>query len=442
MSQPPTLACAMPDLAAVRGFLRTACDPSVALESLEATYVRAGAAGPARLLYEMRGRHGDVVRLAARRVDAARGRSSEETINARWPSPPRSTGFTRAALYAPALDLLFQVFPADDDLPSLRLAVDESAVVAVLHVVLADRRAGTQLTSVTAHVVRYKPGRKCLLRYDLAWAAGGRDLPRVVWARVSRRPKFERTHGNLPRIHAAAAGIGFDLPEPLGVAPGVAMEFFGPVRGSALCELTDRDDFPLLCRRVGERLRRFHALRVELDEVFDGAAQAERLAENAAEFAWMLPAEANRIAAFEREINARLHTTDPPGSRAPLGLIHRDFHGGNILVADGRYALVDFEDCAMGEAADDVGSHWAQLWWHGHRTPGRSARLAAARRAFLDGYLETADPSTVSRLPTYAAMHCFLRAHQCLRHPQDGARHNDALAMLVACEHALDGDLA
>jgi len=316
----------------------------------------------------------------------------------------------------------------------------------VLEAALAERAAGARLTSVAVHVMRYKPERKCLLRYDLTWAPDGRALPRVVWARLSRRPKFERTQDNLPRLYAAAAGMGFDLPEPLGVAPDLAMEFFGPVPGVALFALTERHDFPLLCRRAGEGLRCFHALSVELDQVFDAAAQAARLSENAAEFAWTMPAEANRIATLEREITERVQAISSPGSpgtpaASPLGLIHRDFHGDNILVSDGRLALLDFEDCAMGEAADDVGSNWAQLRWHAHRAPARSARLAAARRAFLDGYLDSADPSTVSRLPTYAAMHCFLYAHQCLRHPRDSARQDDAVAMLAACEHALDGDL-
>jgi Ser/Thr protein kinase RdoA (MazF antagonist) len=222
----------------------------------------------------------------------------------------------------------------------------------------------------------------------------------------------------------------------LGVVPELAMELFGPVAGVALFALTGRDDFAVLCRRVGESLRRFHALEVAIDETFDTREQAARLAENAVEFTWMLPAAATRIVALAREIDARLHATP-----SRLGVIHRDFHGDNVLVAGDTLALVDFEDCAMGEAADDVASNWAQLRWHEHRAPDRSARLAAARRAFLGGYLDAGDTRSAVGLPAYAAMHAFLYAHQCLRHPQDRTRRDDALVMLAACEQALDGDL-
>jgi hypothetical protein len=430
--------CSGSDLASVRAFLRASCDDDVLLDRLEVSYVQGGPDGPVRVLYEGPGRNGDVLRLTARRVKAAKGLELETAIRARGTRPVVSTGFAQTAFYAPALDLLFQVFPTDDRLPSLPVAVDGAAMAPVLESVLAPHAAGSRLQSVTPRVMRYKPERKCLLRYDLAWCDGAPDTaPRVVWARVARRAKFERTRNILPRVHPLAAGLGFELPEPLGVVPHLAMELFGPVPGVALFALVQRADFPALCRRVGESLRRFHGLRVEVEEVLDLPAQIARLEENAIEFGGMMPAERERIEAVKRELTARLRALAP----SPLRLIHRDFHGDNVLVADGRLVLLDFEDCAMGEPADDVGSNWAQLTWHEHRAGEQRALPEAAKRAFLEGYLEAADPTTAACLPTYAAMHCFLYAHQCLRHPLEPARFNDARPMLAACEDVLEQGL-
>ena len=443
--------CSMPDLRQVREFLRAASDGHAAVDALEATYVQAGAAGPVRVLYEVGGRNGDlgpakagrhlpgqVLRLSARRVDAAKGPRIEAAINARSPRPHPATGFEQGAFYSPDLDLLFQVFPIDDRLPSLPIAVDESAMAATLQTILAGSVAAARLESVAVHVRRYKPERKCLLRYDLTWTAGEGDrLPRVVWARVARRSKFERTGNILPRVHAAARGAGFEFPLPLGVVPELAMELFGAVPGAVLFESVQCDDFPGLCREAGDALRRFHALPVQVEEVFDVEAQLVRLAENAAEFAWMSPADATRISTLEGEIALRLRAAPP----SPPCLIHRDFHGDNILAAGGRLALLDFEDCAMGEPADDVGSNWAQLTWHVHKAGARNAAPAAGREAFVEGYLAAGDTAATRSLPIYAAMHCFLYAHQCLRHPQDPGRHEDARVMLAACEDVLDRGL-
>ena len=422
----------------VRAFLRGSCDDDVPLDGLEVSYVQAGPKGPVRVLYEGPGRNGDVLRLTARRVKAAKGLELERAINARGGRQAVSTGFAQTAFYAPALDLLFQVFPTDDRLPSLPVAVDGAAMAPVLESALAPHARGAQLRSVTARVMRYKPERKCLLRYDLAWCDGAPALaPGVVWARIARRATFERTRTILPRVHPLAAGLGFELPEPLGVVPDLAMELFGPVPGVVLFTLVQREEFPALSRRVGESLCRFHALPVQVEAVLDVAAQVARLEENAAAFRWLLPAERERIAALGGELTARLRAIAP----SPRRLIHGDFHGDNVLVADGRLVLLDFEDCAMGEPADDLASNWAQLTWHVQKAAARSALPEAGRRAFLEGYLKDAAARTAARLPTYASLHCFLYAHQCLRHPLDAARYDDARAMLAACEDVLERGL-
>ena len=430
--------CSGSDLASVRAFLRTWCEADVALNQLEVSYVQAGPFGPVRVLYEGPGRHGEVLRLTARRLEAAKGRQLEAAINAHGARSGASTGFSQAARYAPAMGLLFQVFPTDDGLPSLPAAVDGSAMAAVLEAALARHAGGARLQAVEAHVMRYKPERKCVLRYDLTWADSKVvGAPSVVWARLARRTKFERTRDILPRVHARAAGLGFELPEPLGLVPEFAMELFGAVPGVVLVDLVQSSEFPALCRRVGEGLCRFHALPVEVEKVLDVAAQLVRLEKNAVAFRWLLPAERERIAAVERELTARLRARAP----SPRRLIHGDFHGDNVLVADGRLMLLDFEDCALGEPADDVGSNWAHLTSHVQKAAARSALPEAGRRAFREGYLEGADAGTAACLPTYAAMHCFLYAHQCLRHPLDPARFDDARAMLAACEAVLDHGL-
>ena len=112
-----------------------------------------------------------------------------------------------------------------------------------------------------------------------------------------------------------------------------------------------------------------------------------------------------------------------------------------MLVDGARLALVDLEDCAMGDPADDVGSNWAQLTWHTIKAGRTTPIPEAGRRAFLDAYLGRTDAETAARVPVHAAMHCFLYAYQCLRHPQDADRYDDAEAMLGACEDVLAGQL-
>jgi Phosphotransferase enzyme family len=424
----------LPDLASVRAFLRASCDADVVLDHLEVRYLQAGPGGPVRALYEGPGRRGELLRVAARRLDPVKGRRLEAAINARYASSP--TGFQHPATYSEAWELLFQVFPADLDLTSLPIATDASAMAPILEDALRGTAPDARVRDVGVQVVRYKPERKCLLRYDLEWSAGGR--PSVVYARVGRQSRFERARDTLPRLWAAASGEDFALPQPLGVVPSLCMELFGPVPGVILFTLVQAEVFPALCHRVGVALNRFHALPVLLDDRWDVEAQAGRLAENADEFAWMLPGERGRIAALAQTLEDRLRSAPP----APLRPIHRDFNGDNVLADGGRIAFLDFEDCAMGDPADDVGSNWAQLAWHVLKAGARRAAADAGRRAFLEGYLRDAEPGIPDRLPLYGALHCFLYAHQCLRHPQDVDRYEDAMGMLAVCERVLEHGLA
>ena len=167
------------------------------------------------------------------------------------------------------------------------------------------------------------------------------------------------------------------------------------------------------------------------------AATVAHLTDSTAEFAALLPAERSRIAVLGLALRAALTALPPPR----LGLTHGDFHGDNILVDGTRIGLVDLEDCAMGDPADDVGSNWAQLTWHTLRAVTRTPIPDLGRRAFLEAYLERIDAETAARVPTYAAMHAFLYGYQCLRHPQDPDRYEGAEAMLGACEHVLEKGL-
>jgi len=425
---------AIPDLARVRAFLRQWCDAEVALDRLEVSHLSVGPDGPRRALYEGPGPDGQVLRLIAQRMEAGEGRRLEAELNHLWPGAPAVAGFVRPAIYAPDLRVLFQVFPADRRLAALARAVDGGAMAPVLEAALAARTGHARVADVAVHVVRYKPERKCVLRYDLTWAGGAApSRPAVVYAKVARRAKFERTRHILGRIRAADDGLGFELPEPLGTLSELCMEFFSRLPGVRLSTLVAADAFPRLCERAAASLLHFHTLPVTLGWERGVAADVAKVTDRAAEFATLFPGERQRIAALRRDLRARLGAMRP----SRLRLTHGDFQGDNILIDGVRLALVDLEDCAMGDPADDVGSNWAQLTWHTLEAGARTPIPNLGRQAFLAAYLGRTDAETAARVPTYAAMRCFLYAFQRLRHPQDPARYEHAEAMLRACEHVL-----
>lgn len=436
----PLTTTVIPDLPGIRAFLRGWCEPGVSLDRLEVSYFQVDGEGTSRVLCEGPGPRGETLRLAARRVGPEKGATLEAEINRHHAGRDRekaTTGFAHAAKYARELGLLFQVFPADRRLPALPSALDGRAMAPVLEAALAGRTRGARVNNVESRVIRYKPEQKCLVRYDISWAAEALPCPATVYGRLSSAKTFARTSEVLRRVRHRAVGLLFELPEPLAVVPGLCLELFSDVPGIVLFALVGSEAFPDLCRDAGEGLRQFHSLPIALEREWSREATVGRLSASGAALACLFPSRAKRIEALRRRLEERVTSTPPAGRR----LIHHDFHGDNILVDGARLGLLDFEDCAMGDPADDVGSNWAQLTWHALKAPAGPAIPESGRSAFLQAYLEKANAEETESITVHAALHCFLYASQRLRHPRDPARYADAEAMLAACEGVLEEGL-
>jgi len=424
----------LPDLASVRAFLRSA-GASAAVDQLEESYVHAAPDGSVAVLYEGPGEVGDVLRLAARCMPLEAGQALAEELNGGRTDIARAP-FLQGAFYAPTLQLLFQVFPVDTELPGLPAAADAGTIAPALDAVLSRGVASARMADVAVEVVRYKPGRRCLFRYTIGWVGtdGGRRAE-VVYGKVLRQKDLERARDVLPRL-LASGELGFRLPAPRGTIPALGLEILSPLAGIPLSDCTTTEGFGPLCRRVGEALHALHGLSVVLDHT-EPAFEAGRVGAAAQAFAWLAPSEARRIHDLARELDARLGVLPPRAVRP----VHGDFHGDNVLVDGTQLALIDFEDAGMGEPASDVGSMWAQLTWLAIKAGARESRALAGRDAFLDAYLTRADGATADRVPLQAALHAFLFAGQCLRHLRRRARQEHARALLAVCADVLEGGL-
>ena len=75
---------------------------------------------------------------------------------------------------------------------------------------------------------------------------------------------------------------------------------------------------------------------------------------------------------------------------AHYGLIHSDTHPGNMLLADGEVALIDFNDCGFGHYGLDLGVMLCDLEFMLHMGSGPLERLPELAVAVLAGYEQVA----------------------------------------------------
>lgn len=412
-SSPPPL----PPLDAVRTVLRRRLSTPADLDRLRVRRARLDRRRRPRVVYEAPGRNGDTVLIGARGVELRAGRDLEMRVP--------------GSVHAPRLGLLFAPFPTDDGLPELRVAADPRAMAPIIEVALARRHERAQVRTVRVSPVRFTPGRSCLLRYDLMWDGDDPDAdPRSIYGLVSTPASFERTRYTLPRLHAAARGATFAIPRPLSDVAPLALQLFSPVGGRRLSTCAGEPGFDQLCGRVGAVLHAFHTDPTPL--LGAGRDQDRRVAAATFGLAALADADTARIESIARRLIERLAALPAP----TRGVVHTRFQPNNVLVDGDTLALVDLQDCAIGDPAEDVGLFWSQLHWRALKQSDAGAALA--RDAFLAAYAERAAPRTVARLPILCAVQCFLGAYQSLRRLDDPERFDNAEILLGACEDVLE----
>ena len=130
--------------------------------------------------------------------------------------------------------------------------------------------------------------------------------------------------------------------------------------------------------------------------------QAGRVLSVASALGFVQPALAARADRLGREVSERL-AARPPGAIP----VHGDFHAGQVLLANGSAALIDFDEAVLAEPAADLASFRADLERHacaGRLPPGRAEALA---EALLEGYARRAAPPPDRELALHTAAALF-----------------------------------
>ncbi|WP_185020745.1 phosphotransferase [Histidinibacterium lentulum] len=232
-------------------------------------------------------------------------------------------------------------------------------------------------------LLRHKPGRRALIRYDLP----GRP---PMLGKLRAKGPDRRT----PRLHQALRAAGLDgrgphhvgVPEPLGQIGALWLQEV--VSGRPLGDILTTDAL----RSAGKALGILHAADAAADRSW---TMDDELAVLRAAFAALpepsLRARAERLLGIAERLLGAL----PPA--AATG-IHRDFHPDQVLI-DGRTAwLVDLDLFARGDPLLDLGNLRAHLTELSLRLHGRADGFRAGADAFLTGYEEFRGPVDRDRL--------------------------------------------
>ena len=288
------------------------------------------------------------------------------------------------------------------------------------------KRGREQLARVEAiHVLKYKPGRRCVLGYELTGRERkrGRATRHRVIGKVFRDERGRR----LDRLQRLLweHGFGPDAPdgihvaEPLGYAPKMRMQLQAWAPGQTLNQLVMGQDIRPFMAPTAQGLAKFHSLPVPLPVNGDGPvmlkpygvgeelANLDRFVQELVTVRPSFAPEALRLLDALRQWASRLPS--PPAATP----IHRDFYYSQVLVQDGpgeeRLTLIDFDLMALGDPALDVANFTAHLVFLGMDKLGDAEALVPAGCLFLESYARrrSLEPTFWSRFRFYQAATFF-----------------------------------
>lgn len=266
----------------------------------------------------------------------------------------------------------------------------------------------------TIRVLKYKPGRRCVLAYHFARRRSPpAPQPHIVIGKVYRDERGLRLAELQSRLWRNGFGPQapdeIHVPQPLAYIPEMHLFVQAHAAGHTLQDLVPHVKAGALVRRAAEALAKLHRSAAPCEGLIgaytldDELAALHRFREEmtAHRPAFALEAESFRAAleAWGRQL---------PALDAPT-LIHRDFYYSQLLFDGPRVTLIDFDLLALGDPAIDVANFSAHLFLLGLDRLSDGDALAAEAEAFVQAYAERRrmDNAFRQRLAFYEAATYF-----------------------------------
>lgn len=271
-------------------------------------------------------------------------------------------------------------YRVDPELPGLLSASDPVQVILRLGRLLHHVRA------CRVQPVRYRPGSRCVLRYDVD---NGTTVS-TLYAKVVRPDGFARPC--LVATGLASSSVRDVVPPVAAVWTDTQTIVLRAVPGRTVAEVLGDVDVPLAQREtvafaLGGMLARLHAQTGITDTRWTAQDQLHSLDGQLPPLRLVDPELGERLGRCVETLR------DIVPAPAPVVLCHGSLRPGQVRVLpEGSLVVLDTDDVSRCVPGRDLGIALAHLSWQIVRQPENRATIAAAERALLSGYQCRAGP--------------------------------------------------
>jgi hypothetical protein len=301
----------------------------------------------------------------------------------------------------------------DPEMPSLAQALDPiEAQRQFEHRLkrLAHEQGSMYLREIRA--TRYKPGRRCVIEYDLEMERPDAPPETVTLLGKVRARRFGKSgHRLLSSFWDAGFGTdardGISVPEPVGTVPKFRMWLQRKVPGRAATDLLAAPGGARLARRIAEAAYKIHRAEVPAERRHTMADELRILHERLPVVARSEPRWTGRIGRLLQACRRLGAATPEP---VPCG-IHRDFYADQVIVDGTRLYLTDFDLYCEGDPGLDIGNFLGHVTEQSLRTLGDPEALAYLEQTMEERFVGLSGEAVRTSVRAYATLTLVRHIH-------------------------------
>jgi Phosphotransferase enzyme family len=295
---------------------------------------------------------------------------------------------------------------ADLALPTLSLALDPAVAEREFKRGLPRLAGPDGLVRVKAiRVLRHRPGKRCLIEYDVRVEQPGRDRQKRTLIGKVRARQFGMSDFRLMRRLWRA---GFNLhsldtiavPKPVGVLPKFRMWLQLRAPGRPVSELLAEPGGVALARRVAEAAHKLHRSGVPTRKRHRMADELRILEQCLQNVAVAEPRWSRRLERLFRDCKRLAKATPKPQSCG----VHRDFYPDQVLANGNDLYLLDFDLYCRGDPGLDIGNFLGHITEQSLRMCSDPAALSGVERALEERFVELSGETVRPAVRAYAVL--------------------------------------
>ncbi|MDQ7065576.1 MAG: phosphotransferase [candidate division KSB1 bacterium] len=360
------------------------------------------------------GRHSSDQWFAAKLVRPGRGRRQFLKENNGF---AMDRGVWQPAYLLEPLDLIVYAFPHDPGMPGLALAGSAQHIAGEAQRTLRTSlvRPIPALSVAKFEKVKYMPGKRCVLKFDLLGnGARSDDIWSTFFSKTFSDGMAEYHFRILKTAHEQLAPW-IHIPRPVHFWPEANTFWQDPWPGRPLIDQLGALPWQDLFLRLGEMVATLHTSTCEgLRRIFHRDIILHDAEEDAAALQWLLPQYRDHFQAMLAIL--KHHAQDVLPAELPQTLIHGALRIEQLLANDDDFAVVDLDALSIGDPLFDVAEFWTSLQYLAFTRNDSLTSLNEAAERFVDAYAERV-PWKVDRrrMAWYAAAFLFGKMHDTLK---------------------------